>query len=142
MEHTKAFLDLKTAMTSEPVLRGPKWDGTPFIITTDGCQDAFGAVLTQRFEYVLPSGKVVQRLHPLGFASKRTSKSERKYKPFLLEFAALKFGLDKFSDIIWGFPVEVETDCQALRDHLMNDKLSATHARWRDGILAHQITDV
>jgi hypothetical protein len=36
----------------------------------------------------------------------------------------------------------VETDCQALRDHLMNDKLSATHFRWRDGILAHQITDV
>jgi len=84
----------------------------------------------------------VQCLHPLGFASKRTSKSERKYKPFLLEFAALKFGLDKFSDIIWGFPVEVETDCQALRDHLMNDKLSATHACWRDGILAHQIIDV
>jgi len=40
-EHTKAFLDLKAAMTSEPVLRGPKWDGTPFIITTDSCQDAF-----------------------------------------------------------------------------------------------------
>lgn len=59
-----------------------------------------------------------------------------------MEFAALKFGLDKFSDMIWGFPVEVETDCQALRDHLMNDKLSATHARWRDGILAHQIIDV
>ena len=78
----------------------------------------------------------------MGFASKRTSKTEEKYKPFLLEFAALKFGLDKFSDITWGFPIEVETDCQALRDHLMNDKLSATHARWRDGILAHQITDV
>jgi hypothetical protein len=141
-EHTTAFLDLKAEMTSEPVLRGPKWDGTPFIITTDGCQDAFGAVLTQRFEYTLPSGKVIKRLHPLGFASKRTSKTEEKYKPFLLEFAALKFGLDKFSDITWGFPIEVETDCQALRDHLMNDKLSATHARWRDGILAHQITDV
>ena len=141
-EHTAAFLDLKAALTSEPVLRGPKWDGTPFIITTDGCQDAFGAMLTQKFDHVLPSGKVIQRLHPIGFASKRTSKAEEKYKPFLLEFAALKFGLDKFSDIIWGFPVEVETDCQALRDHLMNDKLSATHARWRDGILAHQITDV
>jgi hypothetical protein len=38
--------------------------------------------------------------------------------------------------------VEVETDCQALRDHLLNDKLSATHARWREGILAHQIVDV
>ena len=141
-EHTASFLDLKATLTSEPVLRGPKWDGTPFIITTDGCQDAFGAVLTQKFKHVLPSGKVVQQLHPLGFASKRTSKTEEKYKPFLLEFTALKFGLDKFSDIIWGFPVEVETDCQALRDHLMNDKLSATHARWRDRILAHQITDV
>jgi transposase InsO family protein len=142
MEHTKAFLHLKAEMTAEPVLRGPKWDGTPFIITTDGCQDAFGAVLTQRFEYTLPSGKVIKRLHPIAFASKRTSKTEEKYKPFLLEFAALKFGLDKFSDITWGFPIEVETDCQALRDHLMNDKLSATHARWRDGILAHQIIDV
>jgi hypothetical protein len=101
-------------MTSEPVLRGPRWDGTPFILTTDGCQDAFGAVLTQKFNHVLPNGKVVQHLHPLGFASKRTSKAEEKYKPFLLEFAALKFGLDKFADIIWGFPVEVETDCQAL----------------------------
>ena len=36
----------------------------------------------------------------------------------------------------------METDCQALRDHLLNDKLSATHARWRDGILAHQIVDI
>ena len=140
--HTKAFLDLKAEMTAEPVLRGPKWDGTPFIITTDGSQDAFGAVLTQRFEYTLPSGKVVRKSHPIGFASKRTSKTEEKYKPFLLEFAALKFGLDKFLDITWGFPIKIETDCQALRDHLLNDKLSATHARWRDGILAHQITDI
>ena len=129
-------------MTAEPILRGPRWDGTPFIITTDGSQDAFGAVLTQRFEYTLPSGKVVRKLHPIAFASKRTSKTEEKYKPFLLEFAALKFGLDKFSDITWGFPIEIETDCQALRDHLLNDKLSATHARWRDGILAHQIIDI
>ena len=69
-EHTKAFLDLKAEMTNEPVLRGPKWDRSPFIITTDRCQDAFGAVLTQRFEHTLPSGKVVQHLHPLGFTSK------------------------------------------------------------------------
>ena len=45
--HTKAFIDLKAEMTAELVLRGPKWDGTPFIITTDGSQDALGAVLTQ-----------------------------------------------------------------------------------------------
>ena len=141
-EHTKAFLTLKAAMTSEPVLKGPKWDGTPFIVTTDGCKDAFGAVLTQHFQTVLPSGKTVTKVHPIAFASKRTSRSEEKYKLFLLEFAALKFGLDKFSDTIWGFPVEIETNCQALRDHLVNDKLSSTHARWRESILAHQIIDV
>src|SRR5271168_3569934 len=85
----------------------------PVIITTDGSQDAFGAVLSQKFEYTLPSGKVVCKRHPIGFASKRTSKTEEKYKLFLLEFGALKFGLDKFSDTMWGFPIEVETDWEA-----------------------------
>ena len=85
---------------------------------------------------------MVRRLHPIAFASKRTSETESGYKPFLLEFAALKFAFDKFSDIVYGYPVEVETDCQALRDVLLSDKLSATHARWRDGVLAHNIVDV
>ena len=68
--------------------------------------------------------------------------TEQKYKPFLLEFAALKFALDKFSDVIWGFPVEVETDCQALKDVLISNRLNAAHTRWRDGILAHNIVNV
>jgi hypothetical protein len=141
-EHDKAFVHLKATITTEPVLKGPKWDGTPFIVTTDGCKDGFAGVLAQRFKTTLPSGRTVEKLHPLAFASKRTSRTEEKYKPFLLEFAALKFSLDKFSNIIWGFPVEIETDCQALRDVLLNDKLNAAHARWRDGILAQQIVDV
>ncbi|KAG5634374.1 hypothetical protein H0H81_002201, partial [Sphagnurus paluster] len=74
--------------------------------------------------------------------AKQQRLSEEKYKPFLLEFTALKFSLNKFSDTIWGFPVIVETDCQALRDDLSNNKPSATHARWRDGILNHQFIDV
>ena len=36
---------------------------------------------------------------------------------------------------------EVSPNSQALRDVLMNDKLSATHARWRDSVLAHNIID-
>ena len=141
-EHEKAFLGLKIALTNGPVLKGPKFDSTPFIITTNGSKDAFTGVLSQRITTTLPGGKKVMRLHPLGYASKRMSASEEKYKPYLLEFAALKFSLDKFSDLIWGYPVELETDCQALRDHLLNDKLNSTHAHWRDGVLAHQIVDV
>lgn len=111
-------------------------------MTTDGCKDGFGAVLTQQFTTVLENGRTVTKLHPIAFASKRTSRTEEKYKPFLLEFAALKFALDRFSNITWGFPIEIETDCQALQDVLLNDKLNAAHAHWRDGVLAHQITDV
>ena len=141
-DHTKTFIALKARLISEPVLSAPVHDGTPFILTTDGSKDAFAGVLSQRIKSTIPGGKEVTQLHPIAFASKRTSPAEEKYKPFLLEFAALKYSFDKFSDIVYGYPVEVETDCQALRDVLMNDKLSATHARWRDGVLAHNIVDV
>lgn len=132
-EHTHAFLKLKVALTCEPVLQGPKFDGTPFIVTTDDCKFGFAGMLTQRHTSVLPSGKEVTRIHPVAFASKRTSTIEERYQPYILEFAALKFSLDKFSDVVWGFPIELETDCQALRDQLLSDRLNSTHARWRDG---------
>jgi hypothetical protein len=137
-DHTETFVALKARLVSEPVLSAPKYDSTPFILTTDGCKDTFAEVLAQRIKTTLPGGKEVTRLHPIAFASKRTSSSEEKYKPFLLEFAVLKFSFDKFSDILHGYPVEVKTNCQALRDTLMSDKLS----RWCDGVLAHNIIDV
>jgi hypothetical protein len=141
-EHTKTFLDLKAALVSWPILQAPQYDGSPFVITSDGCQEGLAAVLSQCMCIQKPLGKWSERLLPIAFTSKRTSASEQKYKPFLLEFAALKFGLDKFSDIVWGFPVEIETDCQALRDVLLNDHMNIAHAWWRDGILAHRIIDV
>lgn len=106
-------MDLKAALVSKPILQAPRYDGSNFVVTSDGCAEGFAAVLSQRTRTQNTAGKWTERLHPIGFASKRTSSTEQNYKPFLLEFAALKFALDKFSDIIWGFPVEVETDCQA-----------------------------
>jgi hypothetical protein len=142
IKHSKAFLKLKTLLISEPVLKGPWFDGLPFIVTSDSSGQGFSGSLSQRFVTKLPSGKVVTWVHPIAFASKQTSCTEEKYKSFLLEFAALKFCIDKFSDVLWGFPVEIQTDCQALCDMLMNDKLASAHARWRDRFLAHQIVDV
>ena len=141
-EHTKTFIALKAKLVSEPVLSAPRYDGTQFILTTDGSADAFRGVLSQRITTTLPGGKVVRRLHPIAFALKRTSEAESQYKPFLLEFTALKFTFNKFSDIIYGYPVKVETNCQALWDILLSDKLTATHVRWRDAVLAHNIVDV
>jgi hypothetical protein len=48
--HDKAFVVLKIALTSAPVVKGPKYDGTHFIVTTDGCKDGFAGILSQRFE--------------------------------------------------------------------------------------------
>ena len=141
-EHKKTSMELKRRLVEEPVIRAPVFDGTPLILTTDGSKDAFAAVLAQRTKTTLPKGNVATRTHPIAFASKRTSPAEERYKPFLLKFAALKYALDKFSDIVWGFPIEVHTDCQVLRDVLLSDKLNATHARWRDGVLAYNITNV
>lgn len=71
--HTQAFLRLKKILMSEPVLRGPQWDGMHFIVTSDSCQDRFGAILAQQFTTTLPNGCEVPKLHPLEFASKQTS---------------------------------------------------------------------
>ena len=119
-EHGLAFLRLKITLMCEPVLKGPKYDGTLFIVTTDGCKTGFAGMLTQKFTTILPNGTERTSVHPIAFASKWTSVMEEKYKPFILEFAALKHSLDKFSDIIWGYPIEIEMDCQALRDHLLS----------------------
>jgi hypothetical protein len=58
--HDKAFVVLKIALTSAPVVKGPKYDGSHFIVTTDGCKDGFAGVLAQRFEWVDTKGN----LHP------------------------------------------------------------------------------
>ena len=78
VEHMKKFLEMKKILTSEPVLHGLHFDGSTFVVTSDGCQDAFGAVLSQNFTDVLSNGRSVTKLHPLAFALKRTSKSEAK----------------------------------------------------------------
>jgi RNase H-like domain found in reverse transcriptase len=84
------------------------------ILTTDGSKDTFAGVLAQRIKTTLSRGKEVTCFHSITFASKWMSVLEEKYKLFLLEFAVLKYSFDKFSDIVYGYPVEVEANCQAL----------------------------
>ncbi|KAG1860028.1 hypothetical protein F4604DRAFT_1508725, partial [Suillus subluteus] len=61
--HTETFMCLKTLLLAEPVLKGPCFDGTPFIVTSDGYKDGFGAVLMQRFTTTLPTGRMVVAAH-------------------------------------------------------------------------------
>ncbi|QRV96745.1 Retrovirus-related Pol polyprotein from transposon opus [Ceratobasidium sp. AG-Ba] len=142
-EGKRAFAELKIILTTDPILRAPVYDGQPFILTTDGSKYGFGGMLCQRWpERDTRTGRMKDVLYPIGFASKRTSRTEENYAPFVLEIAALKFSFDSFEQILMGQEVEVETDCKALADLLGNKKLSSTHERWRESIIAHRITAV
>ncbi|CUA71180.1 Retrovirus-related Pol polyprotein from transposon 412 [Rhizoctonia solani] len=138
----KAFAELKVALTSNPVLKPPVYDGRPFVVTTDGSKTGFGAVVSQVWEEDDGKGGTRKVMYPIAYASKRTSRAEEKYPPFLLEFAALKFACDEFDSIIYGQPIEIETDCKALADLLGNEKLNSTHERWRESIVARHIVAV
>ncbi|QRW10185.1 Retrovirus-related Pol polyprotein from transposon opus [Ceratobasidium sp. AG-Ba] len=141
-ETRRAFVELKLALTSEPVVRAPIYDGRPFIVSTDGSKYGFGAVLEQEWTELGRHGQEVKVRYPIAYASKRTSRSEERYIPFLLEFAALKYALDEFDDMIFGQPIELETDCKALADLLGNQKLNSTHERWRESIIGRDIRAV
>ena len=98
------------------MLKSPQYDGRPFRITSDGSLDGFAGWLSQEFKTKDKNGRDMKRWYPIAFCSKRTSSSESRYEPFLLEFAALKFSFDEFNPYVFGAPVEIETDCQALQD--------------------------
>ncbi|QRV99273.1 Retrovirus-related Pol polyprotein from transposon opus [Ceratobasidium sp. AG-Ba] len=129
-----------TDETSE--LRAPVYDGRPFIVSTDGSKYGFGGVLEQEWTELDRHGREVKVRYPIAYASKRTSRSKERYIPFLLEFAALKYALDEFDDMIFGQPIELETDCKALADLLGNQKLNSTHERWRESIIGRDIKAV
>ena len=113
-ECKEAFFKLKVMITSEPVLQTPVYDGQPFRVTTDGCRKGFGRMVEQEFITTLEDSSVHCDWHPIAFCSKHTSRSKERYKPFMLEFAALKFALNEFADLTYGSPIIIVTDCKAL----------------------------
>ena len=141
-EHQRAFVTLKILLSEEPLLRSPQYDGRVFRVTTDGSGSGLAGWLSQPFEELDKNGNTVTRWYPISYCSKRTSASEARYEPFLLEFAALKYSIDEFEPYIFGSPIEIETDCQALRDCLLKDKMNSHHSRWQESILNHNIIDI
>ena len=105
-EQRKAFLTLKIAVTSAPILKAPQYDRRVFRVVTDGSKKGFSGVLSQEFETDDPKSKQKKAWHPIAFYSKRTSPSEVRYEPFLLEFAALKFALDEFDHLTYGSQID------------------------------------
>ena len=118
-----AFKTLKTAITEAPVLIFPHYD-LPFELTTDASSLGLGAVLMQR---------VNGRLHPIAFASRKTSRPESAYSATDLEFLGMVWGLKHFKEIIYGYNITVFTDHQPLT--YSSKHLTGKHARWSNTLM-------
>lgn len=138
----KVFVTLKIILGSEPIQKPPPYDGRPCRITSEGSGVGLAGYLSQPFKEIDSAGIKHTRWHPISFTSKHTSPSEERYKLFLLEFTASKYCTDKFTPYIYGAPIEIETDCEALRDCPLKKKLSTHHSRWKELILAHNIINI
>jgi hypothetical protein len=98
--HQNAFEELKTRVTTEPVLAHPILTD-PFELEVNASGFAMGAVLLQRKE----DGKK----HPIVYYSKTLSAAERNYDVYDLELLAIVNALDHWRPYLAGSPHKITT---------------------------------
>ena len=106
----ESFLELKKAVTTEPVLRHAQI-GVLFVIDPDSSQFTVGGVLQQYF--LDPDGK--WRLHPIAYLSKKLTETESRYSAQEREMLAAKYALDHWRHIIEGSEILIRSDHQSLQ---------------------------
>ena len=81
----------------------------PFYVYTDASKQGLGAILLQKGK----DGK----LHPITYASRKTTdKEKKKYSIYQLELAAIVWALEVFKPYLRhkAVPFVLKTDCQSL----------------------------
>jgi len=119
-----AFEDLKTAVTTAPVLVSPQ-ESDPFRIEADSSDFAIGAVLSQQS---MTDGK----WHPVAFYSKSLSSMEWNYKIHDKKMLAIICALEEWRHFLEGatHPVEIWTDHKNLEYFMTAKKLNRRQACW------------
>ena len=115
----QAFEHLKMTLCSGPVLKIYRI-GADTELHTDACMYGYGAMLLQRDD---EDGA----LHPVYYASGKTSPAEEKYTSYELEVLAIIKALKKFRVYLLGVSFKIVTDCQAIHyDHAKKRPLHAS----------------
>jgi len=119
-----AFEDLKTAVTTAPVLVSSQ-DSEPFRVEADSLDFATGAVLSHQ---LITDGK----WHPVVFYSKSLSSVERNYEIHDKEILAIIRALEEWRHFLEGVThlVEIWTDHKNLEYFMTAKKLNRHQARW------------
>jgi hypothetical protein len=116
----KAFEDLKTALTTAPILKSPDWS-KPFEIMCDASDFAVGAVLGQ---------KIDKASHVIYYASRTLDMAQTHYATIEKELLAIVFALEKFRSYLLGAKVIVYTDHAALRYLFAKKESKPRLMRW------------
>ena len=116
----ESFLELKTALTSSPLVAFPRSDRQYALITDAACGDdtnpgGMGAILSQ----IDREG----RFYVISYASRKLLKHEKNYTPFLLEMHAAVWGMDHYSHHLKGKRFLLFTDHKPL------EKLGKVHTK-------------
>jgi len=116
-----AFQQLKNNLVTTPVLAYPSFD-KEFVLETDASAMGLGAVLSQYQADGLP--------HPIAYASRALSPSERNYGITDLETLAVVWALSHFHYYLYGHKVRIITDHTAVKAILDSPNPTGRHARW------------
>jgi hypothetical protein len=122
--HQAAFVTLKNAMQSAPVLALPD-PKLPYVVHTDASGFAVGAVLMQ------DQGKGLQ---PIAFLSKKMNDAETRYPVHEQELLAIIHALSTWRHYLHGPKFKVMTDHHSLRYFKTQPNLSGRQSRWKDTI--------
>ncbi|KEP45888.1 putative Transposon Tf2-1 polyprotein, partial [Rhizoctonia solani 123E] len=119
----KAFLDIKRAICSEPVLQHPNPD-KPYFLETDASGVAMGAVLSQQQED--------ERLHPVSYMSKSFTDAEKNYNTHDKELLAIIKALEHWRIFLEGTekPITVFMDHRNLEYWQKSRNFNWRHAQW------------
>ncbi|RDY11560.1 Retrovirus-related Pol polyprotein, partial [Mucuna pruriens] len=120
--YIEAFQELKSRLTSTPILQAPDWE-LPFELMSDASNSALGAVLGQRAGV----GKLV---HVIPYASQTMDLAQLNYTTTEKELLAIMFALDKFRSYLLGLKIIVFSNHVALRFLLKKPNAKPRLIRW------------
>ncbi len=119
-EEEEAFQRVKTALTSEPILRAPDFS-CPFLVQTDASNTGLGAVLSQ-----VQYGEE----HPVVYISRKLSPAEQRYAVVEKEALAVKWAVLELRYYLLGRKFTLITDHAPLQWMARAKDTNARVTRW------------
>ena len=119
-EAMRAFLQLKLALTSDPVVAYPRADRHYALIVdastgSASSEGGMGAILAQVDNH--------GTFHVISYGSRQLVKHEKNYSPYLVEMAAAVWGMEFYNEYLKGKQFTLYTDHRPL------EKLSHLHTK-------------